>query len=111
VNKAETNTLKNIQSANDDAALHDKITKMKEDVKALGASLLNSASEEAKRALDKGEGAAHEAVVKSRDALDYMSSELETLEARLANRMRKKPIQTMTLALGAGFILALLLRK
>jgi ElaB/YqjD/DUF883 family membrane-anchored ribosome-binding protein len=111
MNRTETNSLKNSDSANNDTALHDKITKMKEDVKTLGASLVNSASGEAKLALEKGEGAAHEAVAKSREALDYVSSELETLEARLTERMRKKPVQTMGLALGAGFVLALLLRK
>lgn len=108
---AENNTLKNTLSAKDDADIHSKITKLKNEATHLGASLAETGGIEAKRVLDKGEELAHEAVVKSREALSYVSSELETLEAQLVRRVREKPVQTMGLAIGVGFILALLLRK
>ena len=108
---AENNTLKNTRSAKDDADIHGKITKLKNEATNLGASIAEASGIEAKRVLEKGEELAHEAVVKSREALDYVSSELETLEAQLVKRVREKPVQSMGLAIGAGFILALLLRK
>ena len=108
---AENNTLKNTRIAKDDADIHTKITMLKNEVSNLGASLAATGGIEAKHALEKGEELAHEAVVKSREALDYVSSELETLEAQLVKRVREKPIQSMGFAVGAGFILALLLRK
>ncbi len=108
---AESNTLKSTRNAKDDADIHTKITKLKNEATNLGASLAETGSVEAKRVLEKGEELAHEAVIKSREALDYVSSELETLEAQLVKRVREKPMQSMGLAVGAGFILALLLRK
>jgi ElaB/YqjD/DUF883 family membrane-anchored ribosome-binding protein len=108
---AENNTLKNTRSAKDDADIHTKITKLKNEATILGASLAETGGVEAKRVLEKGEELAHEAVVKSREALDYVSSELETLEARLAKRVRDKPVQSLGIAVGAGVLLALLLRK
>ena len=108
---AENNTLKNTRSAKDDVDIHTKITKLKNEATNIGASIAETGGVEAKRVLEKGEELAHEAVVKSREALDYVSSELETLEAQLVKRVREKPIQSMGFAIGAGFILALLLRK
>jgi ElaB/YqjD/DUF883 family membrane-anchored ribosome-binding protein len=113
---AENNTLKSTRSktmdlANGDVAIHEKITRLKDEVKTLGASLAETGSGEAKRALEKGEELAHDAVIKSRAALDLVSAELENYEAQLIKRVREKPIQSMGFAIGAGFILAYLLRK
>ena len=108
---AENNTLKNIRSAKDDADIHSKISKLKNEAANLSASLAESGGVEAKRVLEKGEELAHDAVVKSREALDYVSSELETLEAQLLKRVREKPVQSLGIAIGAGFLLALMLRK
>jgi ElaB/YqjD/DUF883 family membrane-anchored ribosome-binding protein len=108
---AETNTLKNTRMAKDDADIHTKITKLKNEASILGASLAETSGVEAKRVLEKGEELAHDAVVKSREALDYVSSELEMLEAQLVKRVRERPIQSMGIAIGAGVLLALMLRK
>jgi ElaB/YqjD/DUF883 family membrane-anchored ribosome-binding protein len=113
---AENNTMKStvndaVSSVNDDVAIREKITKLKNEVKSLGASLAATGGEEAKRVMEKGEDLAHGAVNKSREALDFLSTELETYEAQLVNRVRTRPIQSMGLAVGAGIILALMLRK
>ena len=102
---------KSIKAAYNDAEIDGKISSLKNEIAHLGASLAETGSREAKRVLAKGEALGEDAIATSRQALDSLASELESIEASLTSRIREKPLQSIGLAVGIGLIVAFLARR
>ncbi|MAW88528.1 MAG: hypothetical protein CMJ42_18570 [Phyllobacteriaceae bacterium] len=88
-----------------------QISQLKGDISNLARTIGDFGADKAGEARSNAAARADDAVLASREVLANARSELDRLEAVLRNEVRRKPIQTIGIAAGIGFLAALLMRR
>ncbi|MDS7594084.1 DUF883 domain-containing protein [Agrobacterium tumefaciens] len=86
------------------AQLREDLANLAKSVKALGVGASNELKAQAARVAD-------DALTASGEAVESVRSEISTLNDNLTEQVQKNPLQSLGLAVAAGFVLALLTRR
>ncbi|PHP68947.1 hypothetical protein CSC94_02880 [Zhengella mangrovi] len=93
------------------ADIEAQIGQLKGDISKLAQTIGEYGSAKAGEAKTSANAKVDEAILASRDVLENARSEVDRLERILRNEIRRKPIQTIGIAAGIGFLAALLMRR
>ncbi len=97
-------TLENLTEDATQSDLQAQVEQLKEDIAALASTLADMGAQtvrDARRTVRR----------QGEDAVDELKSRAQDLEAQLTAAVREKPIASLAMALGAGYVLALLSRR
>ncbi|MCZ7854797.1 MULTISPECIES: DUF883 family protein [Agrobacterium] len=86
------------------AQLREDLANLAKSVKALGVGASYELKAQAARVAD-------DAISASSDMADTVRSEISTLNDNLTDQVQKNPLQSLGIAVGVGFVLALLTRR
>ncbi|CAD0213508.1 hypothetical protein EN41_00770 [Agrobacterium tumefaciens] len=86
------------------AQLREDLANLAESVKALGVGASHELKAQAARVAD-------DAISASSDMADTVRNEISTLNDNLTDQVQKNPLQSLGIAIGVGFVLALLTRR
>ncbi len=78
---------------------------------ALAKTVASYGAEAAGAYTDKVRQGANEALSASQTALDGIRSDFASLESEVATRVRARPLQAVGIAVGIGFLLAMVSRR
>jgi ElaB/YqjD/DUF883 family membrane-anchored ribosome-binding protein len=93
---------------NDD--LEDQIGRLRDDLKAIAASIARLSERKAADVKDEAEASVSQLIKTGQQAIDEVSTQASALEGDLKRLVREKPLTAIATALGVGFILAVLAR-
>lgn len=86
------------------AQLREDLANLAKSVKALGVGASHELKAQAARVAD-------DALTASGEMADSVRSEISTLNDNLTDHVQKNPLQSLGIAVGVGFVLALLTRR
>lgn len=88
-----------------------QIAELKGDISKLARTIGDFGASKAGEAKAGAAARADDAVLASREVLASARSEVDRLERMLREEVRRKPVQTLGIAAGIGFLVALLMRR
>lgn len=91
--------------------LEKQIARLQADIATLTRNLSSIGAGKARTLSESGNRIASDAADVSQGVLDAIRAEADALESRLSAQVREKPLQTIGIAAGIGFVLALLARR
>ncbi|QDZ02255.1 DUF883 family protein [Nitratireductor mangrovi] len=108
-----TNTNKNGNGGNEPSAqqIEEQIAQLRSDVAGLARTIAGYGSHKAGAARDQAIEKGHAVAAIPREAVSLLQGEIDMLERSLKARIRSRPLTTLGMAAGAGFLLALLSRR
>jgi len=95
----------------DKAAIEEQLAKIKSDIAELGETLATIGSRRVKGARNEADHRIHELSRAGEEAIDDLRRQLRTIERDLTDKVQDKPLQTLGIAAGLGFLAALVLRR
>lgn len=99
------------ETAKDTAAIEEQLARIKSDIGELAATLATLGSKRVRGARNEADRRLHDFAGAGEEALDEVTRQLRMLERDVEARVRDKPLQTLGIAAGAGFLLALIMRR
>ena len=104
-------TGKNANTDNSTTSLEDDVRQLQKDIKKL-TELLTQTKDHSYSAASKAASEGIEQLRAQGDAaMDSIRKSAEDFESQICNSVREKPVTSLALAAGAGFLLALLSRR
>jgi ElaB/YqjD/DUF883 family membrane-anchored ribosome-binding protein len=88
-----------------------QLQKLRTDMAALAKTVASYGADTAGAYTAKVRQGANEAIEASQTAFDGIRTDFVALESEVANRVRARPLQAVGLAIGIGFLLALVSRR
>jgi len=107
-------TAKTGSAANDTVSareIEENIERIRADISALAGSLKKYGAGKSDEYAAKATAAGEDLTKMSQEALDKLTAELETYEKAFVSSVRKHPLQSIGIAAGVGFLVALLVRR
>lgn len=93
-----------------EAQLEAQMTKLQDDVKAIGASLAKLGGEKVTEAQRLGKQEYRELRRQGQNMLDEVGDEFEAVERQVKDTIRERPLTAVLIAAGIGFLLSALTR-
>jgi len=90
----------------DASTIEQDIERLRGDIAALAKSITNYGSGKTGEYKMRASKAGRDLAKSSQEALDSLSKELAGLEETVSTRVREKPLQSLGIAAGVGFLLA-----
>lgn len=88
-----------------------KLQKIKGDIADLARTLGDIGGKHVKEVKSEADQRVADIVRASEQSLDELRRQLRTVEGNLEARVREKPLQTLGIAAGIGFLMAVILRR
>lgn len=95
----------------DAAAIEEQLARIRSDISELASTIASLGSRRVRGARDQADQRLHELTGAGEEALDELRRQLRMLERDVEARVRDKPLQTLGIAAGVGFLLALIMRR
>ncbi|MHA7776892.1 DUF883 family protein [Roseibium sp. M-1] len=111
---AKTASATAAQPANDTVSARDieeDIERIRGDIAALAGSLKKYGAGKTDEVKAKATAAGQDLTKMSQDALNDLTAELQTYERALVSEIRRRPLQSLGIAAGIGFLIAALVRR
>lgn len=98
--------------ADDEAAtIQENIERLRGDISSLAKSISRYGTEKTGEYTERASKAGHDIADVSQQTLDSLTEELNRLERSLTSQIRRKPLQSLGIAAGIGFLIAMLARR
>ncbi|WP_249691111.1 DUF883 domain-containing protein [Stappia sp. WLB 29] len=98
--------------ADDEAAsIQENIERLRGDISSLAKSISRYGTEKTGEYTERASKAGKDIADVSQQTLDSLTEELNRLERSLTAHVRRKPLQSLGIAAGIGFLIALLSRR
>ncbi|MFD1746816.1 YqjD family protein [Rhizobium helianthi] len=94
-----------------EADIERQLQQLREDIAALARSVAAAGTNKADTLKHKARRASHEAMDASAQALDSAKLQFQSMEKDLERQIRTKPLQSVAIAAGIGFLFAMLSRR
>jgi ElaB/YqjD/DUF883 family membrane-anchored ribosome-binding protein len=91
--------------------LEDQISRLQEEIKAIGNSLARLTDEKLSEARGNARAQYRSAVQSGKSVVDELSEQVNSYESQLAEAIRERPLTAVAGAVGVGFLIALLSRR
>lgn len=88
-----------------------QIARLRSDIAGLGEAVANYGSAKAGQYRASAAGTAENISAQTREALDAAKAELARIESRFEGSIRANPLQAVGIAVAAGFLAALIMRR
>ncbi|MBN9669421.1 DUF883 family protein [Roseibium aggregatum] len=111
---AKTATASAAKPANDTVSARDieeNIERIRGDIASLAGSLKQYGSDKTGEYKSRAMAAGQDLSEKSQDALDDLMTELQAYERAFVKEVRRRPLQSLGIAAGVGFLIAALVRR
>jgi len=111
---ATTKTAASATAANDTVSARDieeDIERIRSDIAALAGSLKKYGAGKTDEVKARATAAGQDLTKMSQDALNELSAELQSYERALVSEVRRRPLQSLGIAAGIGFLIAALVRR
>lgn len=95
----------------DSAAIEEQLARIKADISELASTLASLSSKRVRGARDQADQRLHDMAGAGEDAVEEVRRQLRMIERDVEARVRDKPLQTLGIAAGVGFLLALIVRR
>ena len=95
----------------DRAAVEEQIARIKADITELAATLTAIGSRKVEGAKSQADQRMSELARAGEEAIDDLRRQLRAIERDLTDKVQEKPLQTLGIAAGIGFLLALFMRR
>ncbi|PLW77346.1 DUF883 family protein [Cohaesibacter celericrescens] len=105
------NTVANKTKAPTLEELDGQVLQIRDDIASLTKMLSNGGASKADELSNQAKQTAQAMAEKSQEAIKALNTEAGELEAKLMLQVRKKPLAALGIAVGAGFLAAMLVRK
>lgn len=109
--KAAEEATEAAESGAEKAAIEEQLSKIRSDIAELGETLAAIGSRRVKGARDEADHRIREMTRASEEAIDDLRRQLRMIERDLTDKVQEKPLQTLGIAAGVGFLVALVLRR
>lgn len=109
--KTSTKTNGNGSSEPSAQQIEEQIAQLRSDISGLARTIAGYGSHKAGAARDQAIEKGHAVAAIPREAVSLLQGEIEMLERSLKARIRSRPLSTIGMAAGVGFLLALLSRR
>ena len=93
-----------------EAQLEEQVTKLQDDIKAIGASLAKLSSEKVSEVKEVAKTQAESLQKQGQQVVEDVQEKASDVEKQLKDTIREKPLTAVAAAAGIGFVLALLTR-
>ncbi|MCB1419166.1 MAG: DUF883 family protein [Notoacmeibacter sp.] len=93
------------------ADVQSRLKRIKKDMVGLGDAIATAGAASAHDVSAAGKAKADELAVSAQETYDQLKVELARLERQLEGQVRSKPLQSLGIALGVGFLAALIMRR
>ena len=91
--------------------LEDQISRLQEEIKAIGGSLARLTDEKISEARGNAQAQYRSAVKSGKNVVDELSEQVNSYEGQLVEAIRERPLTAVAGAIGVGFLIALLSRR
>lgn len=111
---AKTASASNAKTADDAVSARDieeNIARIRSDISELAGTLKKYGAGKSDEYKTRAAAAGDDLTRKSQDALDQLMTELQGYEKALADEVRRRPLQSLGIAAGIGFLIAALVRR
>ncbi|TPW26686.1 DUF883 family protein [Pararhizobium mangrovi] len=95
----------------DKAAIEEQLARIKADISGLASTLASIGSSRLNDARGHADGRIHELTRAGEQAIEDLRRQLNDVERDMSLKVREKPLQTLSVAAGIGFLAALILRR
>lgn len=95
----------------DKAAIEEQLARIKSDISELASTLASISTRRAKSVRGEAEDRLHDLSRAGEDAIDDLRAQLRSVERDLTRKAEQKPLQTIGIAAGVGFLVGLVLRR
>lgn len=99
------------RTAGDVATIEENIERLRDDIAGLAQSITRYGADKTGEYKNRANQAGKDLAKVSQQTLDSLSEELAGLEKALSTRVREKPLQTLGIAAGVGFLVAFFLAR
>lgn len=100
-----------VQTAQTEERLEDQISRLQEEIKAIGNSLAKLTDQKIGEVRGNAKAQYRSALRSGQNVVDELSQQVNTYEDQLAEAIRERPLTAVAGALGVGFLIALLSRR
>lgn len=111
---AKAASAKTMESGNENASAVDieqNVERIRGDIATLAKSITEYGAGKTGEYKDRAGKATQDLAKISQETLDSLSAELAGLEKTVSTRVREKPLQSLGIAAGVGFLIAMLARR
>jgi ElaB/YqjD/DUF883 family membrane-anchored ribosome-binding protein len=91
--------------------LEAQVSRLQEDIKAIGASLAKLSDQKVAQARSTAKTQYRSLVKSGQSVVDDLSEQVEAYEGQLVEAIREKPLTAVAGAIGIGFLIAVLSRR
>ena len=98
-------------ATDDKAALEAQLARIKADVSELATMLADMGSRKVGSARGEADHRISELTRAGEEAIEDLRRQLRTIERDLSDKVQEKPLQTLGIAAGVGFLFALVMRR
>jgi len=99
------------EGENDSAAIEEQIARIKSDISDLASTLASLGSKRVRGARGQADQRLQDLTGAGEEMLDELRRQLRMVERDVEARVRDRPLQTIGIAAGVGFLLALIMRR
>src|SRR6185437_16192675 len=100
-----------VSAARTEDRLEDQISRLQEEIKAIGGSLARLTDEKISEARGNAQAQYRSAVKSGKNVVDELSEQVNSYEGQLVEAIREEPLTAVAGAIGVGFLIALLSRR
>ncbi|MGN6101320.1 MAG: DUF883 family protein [Devosia sp.] len=95
----------------EEQSLQEQITKLQDDIKAIGASLAKLSDAKVSEARATARARYHTLKSSGQQVVDDLGEQVNAYEGQLAEAIRERPLTAVAGAIGIGYLIALLSRR
>ncbi|MEO8883127.1 MAG: DNA gyrase subunit B [Devosia sp.] len=99
------------RSARTQESLEDQVSKLQDDIKAIGASLAKLSDSKVSEVRSNAKTQYKSLVKSGQHVVDDLSDQVNAYEGQIVEAIREKPLTAVAGAIGIGFLIALLSRR
>lgn len=109
--KSAAATAKAARADDEAASIQENIERLRGDISSLAKSISRYGTEKTGEYSERASKAGKDIADVSQQTLDSLHEELNRLERSLTSHIRRKPLQSLGIAAGIGFLIAMLARR
>jgi ElaB/YqjD/DUF883 family membrane-anchored ribosome-binding protein len=98
-------------SARNEERLEEQISRLQEEIKAIGGTLAKLTDEKLREARSTARTQYRSAVRSGQNVVDELSEQVSSYEGQLTEAIRERPLTAVADAIGVGFLIAMLTRR
>jgi len=99
------------RSSRSQESLEDQVSKLQDDIKAIGASLAKLSDSKVSEARSAAKTQYKSLVKSGQHVVDDLGDQVNAYESQITDAIRERPLTAITGAIGVGFLIALLSRR